>query len=55
LPPPGSQTRNFTGRSLLLTFSVPQVVFHITTAYEIPRHCGADIAKKDFLGTPGRT
>ena len=42
--------RTFTGRSLLLTFSVPQFFFHVTTAYDILRHCGVDIAKKDFLG-----
>jgi uncharacterized protein len=47
----GSQ-RKFTGQSLLLNFSVPQFFFHVTTAYDILRHCGVDIAKKDFLGTP---
>ena len=47
-------TRNFTGQSLLLTFSVPQFFFHITTAYDILRHCGVDLAKKDFLGTPSQ-
>ena len=45
-------TREFTGQSLLLTFSVPQFLFHITTAYDILRHCGVDLAKKDFLGPP---
>jgi uncharacterized protein len=44
--------RKFTGRSLLLTFSVPQFFFHVTTAYDILRHCGVGIVKKDFLGTP---
>jgi uncharacterized protein len=44
--------RNFTGQSLLLTFSVPQFFFHVTTAYDILRHCGVDLVKKDFLGTP---
>jgi uncharacterized protein len=43
-------TRQFTGRSLLLTFSVPQFFFHLTTAYDILRHCGVELAKKDFLG-----
>jgi hypothetical protein len=43
--------RKFTGRSLLLTFSVPQFFFHVTTAYDILRHAGVDLAKKDFLGT----
>jgi uncharacterized protein len=47
----GSQQK-FTGQSLLLTFSVPQFFFHVTTAYDILRHCGVDIAKKDFPGTP---
>jgi uncharacterized protein len=46
--------RNFTGQSLLLTFSVPQFFFHVTTAYDILRHCGVDLVKKDFLGTPNR-
>ncbi len=44
--------RKFTGRSLLLTFSMPQFFFHVTTAYDILRHAGVDLAKKDFLGPP---
>ena len=43
-------TREFSGRSLLLTFSVPQFFFHVTTAYDILRHCGVELTKKDFLG-----
>jgi hypothetical protein len=46
--------RKFTGQSLLLTFSVPQFFFHVTTAYDILRHCGVEPVKKDFLGTPDR-
>jgi hypothetical protein len=45
-------TRTFTGRSLLTSFSVPQFFFHVTTAYDILRHAGVDLAKKDFLGPP---
>lgn len=45
-------TRTFTGQSLLLTFSVPQFFFHIATAYDILRHAGVDLSKKDFLGPP---
>ena len=44
--------RKFTGKSLLLTFSIPQFFFHVTTAYDILRHAGVDLAKKDFLGPP---
>jgi uncharacterized protein len=44
--------RKFSGRALLLTFSVPQFFFHLTTAYDILRHAGVELAKKDFLGPP---
>jgi len=44
--------RKFSDTSLLLTFSVPQFFFHVTRAYDILRHVGVDIAKKDFLGPP---
>ena len=44
--------QKFNGQSLLLTFSVPQFFFHVTTAYDILRHCGVDLVKKDFLGIP---
>lgn len=40
----------FTGRSLLLTFSIPQFFFHVTTAYDLLRHAGVELVKKDFLG-----
>jgi hypothetical protein len=45
-------TRTFTGRSLLLTFTLPQFFFHVTTAYDILRHAGVPLAKPDFLGAP---
>jgi uncharacterized protein len=45
-------TRSFDGQSLLLTFSVPQFFFHVTTAYDILRHCGVELMKRDFLGKP---
>jgi hypothetical protein len=44
--------RQFTGENLLLTFSVPQFFFHVTTAYDILRHCSVDLVKKDFPRTP---
>jgi hypothetical protein len=44
--------RSFTGRSLLLSFSVPQFFFHVTTAYDILRHAGVDLVKRNFLGNP---
>ena len=43
-------TQSFSGQALLLTFSVPQFFFHVTTAYDILRHCGVELVKRDFLG-----
>ena len=40
----------FAGQDLLLHFTIPQVLFHATTAYDIVRHAGVDLAKIDFLG-----
>lgn len=40
----------FPGQDLLLHFTIPQVLFHATTAYDIVRHAGVDLAKVDFLG-----
>jgi uncharacterized protein len=40
----------FTGRTLLLTNSIPQFFFHVTTAYDLLRHAGVELVKKDFLG-----
>ncbi|MGH8120925.1 MAG: DUF1993 domain-containing protein [Gammaproteobacteria bacterium] len=45
---------NFTGREMLLNFTLPNVFFHCTTAYAILRHNGVDLGKPDYLGTmPG--
>jgi hypothetical protein len=40
----------FPGQDLLLHFTIPQVLFHATTAYDIVRHAGTGLAKVDFLG-----
>ena len=38
------------GDDYLLQMSLPNIYFHLTTAYAILRHNGVDIGKKDFLG-----
>lgn len=48
----GSGERRFTGQTMLLNFSLPNFYFHTTTAYAILRHCGVDVGKRDFMGTP---
>ena len=49
---PSGAVREFTGQSLLLGNSLPNFYFHCTTAYDILRHCGIEIGKRDFMGTP---
>jgi uncharacterized protein len=52
---PSGATREFTGQSLLLNNSLPNFYFHCTTAYDILRHCGVELGKRDFMGTPVST
>jgi hypothetical protein len=44
--------RNFQGLPYLLEFVLPNVYFHVTTAYAILRHCGVALGKQDFIGAP---
>ncbi len=46
----GSHTVNFTGQSYLLGFVLPNIYFHMTTAYNLLRHNGLDLGKRDFIG-----
>jgi hypothetical protein len=40
----------FTGLQYLLGFAYPNFYFHATTAYDILRHNGVELGKRDFLG-----
>jgi hypothetical protein len=46
------ETLRFSGQSFLLLFVLPNVYFHVTTAYDILRHNGVELGKRDFLGEP---
>ena len=46
----GSNTMEFKGLPFLLTFILPNLFFHVTTAYDILRENGVDIGKRDFIG-----
>jgi hypothetical protein len=35
----------------LAHFVMPNFYFHCTTAYDILRHCGVELGKRDFIGT----
>ncbi|TKC88664.1 DUF1993 domain-containing protein [Trinickia terrae] len=43
----------FTGVNYLSYFVLPNLYFHITTAYDILRHNGVELGKLDFLGKLG--
>ena len=43
------RTMEFTGKAFLLTFQLPNFLFHITTAYAILRSQGVPLGKMDFL------
>ena len=45
-----NNTLTFLGMPFLLNFALPNVYFHVTTAYDILRHCGVEIGKQDFIG-----
>lgn len=46
----GPHTANFTGTSYIANFVLPNFYFHMTTAYNILRHNGVVIGKRDYLG-----
>ena len=46
----GGREMKFAGQAYLLNFVLPNLYFHITTAYGILRHNGLEIGKKDYLG-----
>ncbi len=46
----GPRELKFTGDQYQLYFAMPNIYFHITTAYNILRHAGVELGKRDFLG-----
>lgn len=45
----GPNEMTFSGRDYLLHFALPNFYFHCTTAYDILRHNGLEIGKRDFM------
>ncbi|MEO8723556.1 MAG: DUF1993 domain-containing protein [Sphingobium sp.] len=48
----GELRMDFTAENFLLSFSQPNLYFHAATAYDILRHLGLQIGKRDFMGRP---
>ena len=47
----GEKTRHFKGQAYLSHYAMAHFFFHATTAYDILRHNGVEIGKKDFIGS----
>jgi hypothetical protein len=47
--PAGERTLEFKGLDYLQRWAIPNVFFHVTTAYDILRHNGVPLGKSDFI------
>ena len=48
----GGKEVKFNGMQFLLGQAMPNFYFHVVTAYNILRHNGVEIGKRDYLGNP---
>ena len=48
----GSREVDWKGMQYLLGFALPNFYFHVVTAYDILRHNGVEIGKRDYIGNP---
>jgi hypothetical protein len=48
----GQREIDYKGMQYLLGHALPNFYFHVVTAYDILRHNGVEIGKRDYLGNP---
>jgi hypothetical protein len=48
----GQREVDYRGMQYLLGHALPNFYFHVTTAYDILRHNGVELAKRDYLANP---
>ena len=48
----GQREVDYKGMQYLLGHALPNFYFHVTTAYDILRHNGVELAKRDYLANP---
>ena len=48
----GSREVDWKGMQYLLGYALPNFYFHVVTAYDILRHNGVEVAKRDYIGNP---
>ena len=46
----GGQDTTFTGAAYAASYALPNFYFHLTTTYNILRHNGIELGKKDYMG-----
>ncbi|MFY9347314.1 MAG: DUF1993 family protein, partial [Orrella sp.] len=51
LRPGTPKEKTLSGQDYVLRYGLPQFFFHVTTAYDLLRHNGIEIGKKDYMGT----
>ncbi len=51
LRPGTPKEKKLTGQAYVLAYGLPQFFFHVTTAYNLLRHNGVEIGKKDYMGS----
>jgi len=49
----GDYKVDYVAEDFLLSFSIPNFYFHVTTAYDILRHHGVVLGKRDFMSSVG--
>ncbi|MCV4286318.1 DUF1993 domain-containing protein [Pseudomonas capsici] len=50
LRPGTDKEKRLNGQAYLLSYALPQFFFHVTTAYDLLRHNGVEIGKRDYMG-----
>ena len=50
LRPGTPKEKKLLGTNYLLGYGLPQFFFHVTTAYDILRHHGVELGKRDYMG-----
>jgi uncharacterized protein len=51
LRPGTAKEKKLSGQAYLANYGLPQFFFHVTTAYDILRHNGLPVGKRDYMGT----
>ena len=51
LRPGTPKERKISGQAYLMAYGLPQFFFHVTTAYDLLRHSGVELGKKDYMGS----